>query len=122
MRKFSVLMLFVFGFNLIAESASIQFESLETYSSISPVRSFDNDSDGYQQNEEPASQEVNAEHKGCSDPCHRNQCHFGHCAYHPVSRYSLISPDLLNQSLINSNSLAHKGPFLDGPKRPPRLS
>lgn len=120
-RKFSVLVLFVFGFNLIAESASIQFESLETYSSIPSVSSFDNDSGGYQ-NKDSGSQEVKSKHKECSNPCHRSQCHFGHCAYHPVSRYSLILPDLLNQGLINANSLAHKAPFLDGPKRPPRLS
>jgi hypothetical protein len=120
-KSFSILMLLVFGVNLIAEIASAHSESLQTHSSISAVSSFDSDSGGYQ-NEESTPQGVNTEHKGCTDPCHRGQCHFGHCAYHAVSGYAAISPALLSKGHIALNFLAPKAPFLDGPKRPPRLS
>lgn len=120
-KKFSILMLVVFGFNLIAEIASSQFENPNSHIASSNVSNVSGDS-GSLESEKSQSQDVNTDHKGCMDPCHRGQCHFGHCAYHLTSGYPALGPDLFSLVHIDFGFLAPKSPFLDGPKRPPRHS
>jgi hypothetical protein len=121
-KKFSILMLVVFGFNLIAEIASSQFENPNAHMASSSSLSRVSGNSSTYENEGSQSQDVNTDHKGCMDPCHRGQCHFGHCAYHLTSGYPALGPDLFNLVHIDFGFLAPKSPFLDGPKRPPRHS
>lgn len=120
-RKISILILVVFGFNLVAEVVSAHFQSPDLYISTSSASAASDDSDSYMAGKSQ-SQDLNSEHKGCMDPCHRGQCHFGHCAYHGASGYSALSADLFKLGYINCDFLVPKSPFLEGPKRPPRLA
>lgn len=58
----------------------------------------------------------------CSDPCHFGRCHFGHCSFafsgsdlHFHVADTIIEATGLRQSIVDA-------PFLEGPRRPPRLS
>jgi hypothetical protein len=58
----------------------------------------------------------------CFDPCHMGRCHFGHCS---VTFRSPQIPYLTFESkqvLVSKNDQMIEEPFLEGHRRPPKLS
>lgn len=107
----------IFGFNLMSEishsfSGTFDSHSIETTSSDNK-EDFDNHSN-----------QANSEHADCQDPCHLGICHLGHCGMVPLMDFDGISffTSNINQVSINFNFLSKDSPFLDGLRRPPRLS
>ena len=65
--------------------------------------------------------------KNCSDlasgSCPETNCHVGHCHHTSTLGQFLINPNLNNLSKYNSSVFATPlNPYLDGLKRPPRIS
>ena len=58
----------------------------------------------------------------CPDPCHKGQCHFGHCSF--ISSHTEIAFPAIR--ILNKNHFFFQnliaGPVLEGPRRPPRLA
>ncbi len=113
----SLLLLVLFGLNILAEAASNHTDSINTnQSSEAQMLTLHSTADC------PDGDHPSDGTNNCADPCHTGRCHFGHCAYHVTSGYSAINPDIFNKGHLDFNTLAPKSPYLDGPKRPPRHS
>ena len=58
------------------------------------------------------------------DDCSQSQCHVGHCLHVVISQMDHFPVCLLTlkYNLYTHDLNDHQSPYLDGPKRPPRLS
>lgn len=58
----------------------------------------------------------------CFDPCHAGKCHFGHCSV--AIRANAFKPLTLNddQSRTSKSDDVIEEPYLEGHRRPPKLS
>jgi hypothetical protein len=117
----SIFLLIIFGINLVSEiapshSGTNDSHILETYSSslsddISNISTQSND--------------LEKEHNDCcNDPCHLGICHLGHCG--KVTQFDsekvLFSSSKINKDPINFNFLNSDTPYLEGLRRPPKIS
>ena len=117
----SLLLLFLFGVNILAEAASFHSEQLGDRSVQTSVSQMDG-SQAVLHSATDCAEGKHATTGHCADPCHTGRCHFGHCSYHSVKNYSGLDPHLALMGYLTYDLHIPNGPFLEGPKRPPRHS
>ncbi len=110
----SIFLMVVFSFNLRAEFS----HSFET--NHSDLKNISNSN----QSESHPVKDVSSKHSSCQDHCQSGGCHLSHCAQIPLenSNYIGFFSVLTSKDPIKFNFLDKDSPFLEGPKRPPRLS
>jgi hypothetical protein len=117
----SLILLVLFGVNILAEAASNHIEPINQHSTVSTQSSEAQITSLHSTTDCPDRQHPSDSSNNCADPCHTGRCHFGHC-YHMVKGYSAFDPSVSMQSHLTYELLVPKAPFLEGPKRPPRHS
>lgn len=115
----SLILLVLFGLNILAEAASNHVEPVNLHSTS--IQSSDAQLTTLHSTTDCPDGQHSDSSRHCADPCHTGRCHFGHC-HHMVTGYSPIDPALIAQCHITYELLVPKAPFLDGLKRPPRYS
>lgn len=119
----SLILLALFGMNVLAEVVSNHVEPINLHSSFSSsIQNSDAQiSTFYSATDCPDGQHPSDGSQNCADPCHTGRCHFGHC-FHAIKGYAAMDPSMAMQSHVTYQLLVPKAPFLEGPKRPPRHS
>jgi hypothetical protein len=114
----SLILLVLFGVNLLAEAASNHAEPINHSVSIQgpELKAALHSTTDCPDADHPLDNS-----NECGDPCHTGRCHFGHC-YHMVKGYSALDPSIALYGHVTYELLVPKSPFLEGPKRPPRHS
>jgi hypothetical protein len=110
----SIFLVVVFSFNLMAEIT----HSSETNHSNLKNKFYSN------QTESHPIKDVSSEHSSCQDRCQSGRCHLGHCAQVPLETSNHIDffSVITSKYQIRFNFLDKDSPFLEGLKRPPRIS
>lgn len=114
----SVLLLSFFGLSLAADAFAS--DSMLCLGEVAAGLSASDTSPSQVLSQESESHE--SENADCSDPCHYGRCHFGHCSVvfsNSYVRLQVLDLDITVHSLKQSMIEA---PFLEGPRRPPRLT
>ena len=117
----TILIVLAFGFSLIAESFSSDLNHHATQTENQLIQ------DSQLSADQPIltshhSEPTDTKKDDCSDPCHLGHCHWGHCSFTAVNQsFSLASADN-SQSYFGSLNIFIAAPFLEGPRRPPRLA
>lgn len=121
-RLVSFLLLFLLGVNLLAGASSFHSEQLDEHSVGATFSQLMDGSQPSLHSATDCTDETHTKSSHCTDPCHTGRCHFGHCSYQAVKIYFGMAPHLSLQSHLTYDLVIPKGPFLEGPKRPPRHS
>lgn len=72
--------------------------------------------------ETPSGDSRGATTSDCGDMCHLGRCHFGHCFLEVGSGYPGVEGNFDKTGRGWDIFRVAAGPFLEGPKRPPRFS